>query len=155
MKRFPSRAAAPHRTAGITLIELIIVLTILGIVAMVSYASYTHYVFKVNRSVAKSVLLDTATRQERFYAGNRRYANDMTELGYSTSTPCFGKDGSPLASCSDAIYSVRTESSCDGGPLPCFKVSAAPAGVQVSDTTCGTFRIFSTNVRTAGAGGCW
>lgn len=156
MQHPPRTSAPPRRAAGVTLIELVIVLAILGIVATLSYASYTNYILKANRSVAKNALLDAATRQERFYASNRRYATSMSELGYLTSPTCFGKDGSPLTSCSAAgnIYSVRTENSCDGGPLPCFKVTATPFDTQASDP-CGTFRIFSTNVRTPATGGCW
>ncbi|MEK7322848.1 MAG: type IV pilin protein [Pseudomonadota bacterium] len=156
MKHIPGTSAPPRRAAGVTLIELVITLAILGILATVSYASYSNYILKANRSVAKSALLDAATRQERFYASNRRYTTSMSELGYPTSPTCFGKDGSPLTSCSVAgnIYSVRTEDSCDGGPLPCFKVTATPFNMQNSDT-CGTFRIFSTNVRDAATSGCW
>lgn len=159
MKHIPRTSTPRRRAIGVTLIELVITLAILGILATVSYASYSNYILKANRSVAKGALLDAATRQERFYASNRRYATSMSELGYPTSPTCFGKDGSSLTSCSAAgiIYSVRTaidtgEAGC-GNP-PCFKVSADPAGTQQHDT-CGTFRIFSTNVRDAATNACW
>lgn len=155
MQHPPRTSAPPRRAAGVTLIELVIVLAILGIVATLSYTSYTNYILKANRSVAKSALLDAATRQEQFFASNRAYTNTMTALGYPTEFAYFGKDGSVLNSSADPnmIYTVRAAiTGC--GTAPCFLITATPFNMQRPDT-CGRFSISSTNVRDAATSGCW
>lgn len=152
----------PHRSAGFTLLELMITVVVLGTLAVIAYASYTDQILKAQRSVAKSALLDAATRQERYFFSNRTYTTTITNLGYAGAY--FGKDGAPSASSTDAIYElsavINDTTACDSAT--CFKLTATPVtgSLQAGDK-CGNFTITSTNKRDvinsngASASDCW
>lgn len=67
--------------AGVTLLELMIVVVIIGVLASVAYPNYRDFVARAKRNEAKSVLLEVAAAQERFYLQNSRYGT-LVELGY-------------------------------------------------------------------------
>ena len=71
------------KTRGFTLIELVIVVAIIGILAAVAIPSYTAYVVRANRADAKDMLTEVMFEMERFNNRNRRYTNDMTQLGFA------------------------------------------------------------------------
>ena len=71
-----------RKIRGVTLLELLIVMVIVGIMAAVAYPSYRDYITRAKRTEAKTLLLEIAQNQERFYLQNNRYG-DMGELGYS------------------------------------------------------------------------
>ena len=60
-----------------TLLELMIVLGIVAIVAGLSYPAYVDYFRKSKRTIAKTVLLEVAARQEAHYFDNRAYTNNI------------------------------------------------------------------------------
>jgi len=72
------------KQAGFTLIELMIVVAIAAILAAVAYPSYIQYVLKAGRSDAKVALHQLAQSQETYFLRNRKYATDLTTLGYSS-----------------------------------------------------------------------
>ena len=71
-----------RKIRGVTLLELLIVMVIVGIMAAVAYPSYRDYITRAKRTEAKTLLLEIAQNQERFYLQNNRYG-DMGDLGYS------------------------------------------------------------------------
>jgi type IV pilus assembly protein PilE len=71
-----------RKIRGVTLLELLIVIVIVGIMAAVAYPSYRDYITRAKRTEAKTLLLEIAQNQERFYLQNNRYG-DMGDLGYS------------------------------------------------------------------------
>jgi len=143
------------RTAGFTLLELMLVVMVFGILATIAYASYANQIIKAQRSVAKSALLDAATREAQFFFSNRRYTATIAELGYGNDY--FGKDGAPLppSSSTGAIYQLSADvAAC--GVAPCFRLTATPVtGSRQEGDSCGSFTITSTNVRSAAQSGCW
>ncbi len=74
---------APIRySRGVTLTELLIVIVIIGILGAIAYPNYREFTARAKRTEAKTILLEIAQNQERFYLQNNRYG-DMGELGYS------------------------------------------------------------------------
>lgn len=66
---------------GFTLIELMIAVAIVGILAAIAYPSYQNSVTKSRRAEGKSLVLDAAAREERYFAQYNSYTN--TILGAS------------------------------------------------------------------------
>ena len=74
-----------RRMRGITLLELMIVVVIVGIMAAIAYPNYRDFAARAKRNEAKSILMEIAVNQERFYLQNSRYGT-LTELGYPANT---------------------------------------------------------------------
>lgn len=58
---------------GFTLIELMVTVAIVGILAAIAYPSYKNSVTKSRRAEGKSLLLDAAAREERYFAQYNKY----------------------------------------------------------------------------------
>lgn len=125
---------------GITLIELMIVVAIIGIIAAIAYPSYTQYVQRSNRSEAMNELVRVANMQEQFFADNRRYAADLTELGFPDVT----------ALTENGLYQVQVTAAT----VRTFTLTATGQGVQATDQ-CVTMNIDQTGAKTASAQNCW
>ncbi len=74
-----------RKMRGITLLELMIVVVIVGILAAIAYPNYRDFSDRARRNEAKSLLMEVAVNQERFYLQNSRYGT-LTELGYAGNT---------------------------------------------------------------------
>lgn len=72
--------AAPARSRGFTLIELIIVVLIVGVLVAFAFPSYQQYVQRGHRAEGKALLSDAAARQERYFAQNNSYVTSSTDL---------------------------------------------------------------------------
>ena len=67
---------------GLTLIELVVVIAIIGVIAAIAVPMYQSYVFDSQVASATSDIKLLETRIERFYSENRRYPDDLAEMGY-------------------------------------------------------------------------
>jgi type IV pilus assembly protein PilE len=135
--------------------ELLVAVAIVGILGAIAYPSYTQYVVRTNRSAAKSMLLRIADRQEQFFGDNKRYAADLTELGYAAAVWMIDEQGAPVAKTDDRrLYSI----SLTNTSATTFTVNAAPELQQaVRDTSCATLTLTHAGQRgQTGAGtNCW
>ncbi|WP_158007602.1 type IV pilin protein [Marinobacter sp. X15-166B] len=68
-----NRIRLPQRSAGFTLIELMIVVAIIGIIAAIAYPSYQEQVRSTRRADAQGALVSFANAMERFYTQNNSY----------------------------------------------------------------------------------
>ncbi len=130
---------ATRRSAGFTLVELMITLAIVAILAAIAYPSYSNYIMKSHRADAKTALLDLASRQERYFALQNNYASTPSALGYAgTAFPI------SVQTSGQSYYQlyVQVTGSPGTSTLPGFSASAVPAnpGPQQSDA-CGTYTI--------------
>ena len=137
MNRNPSKSR--HTQRGLSLIELMIVVTIVAILSAFAYPSYERYVIKAKRSIAQNALLQLADRQQQFFMDNKRFAADITDLGFPADPYVVDDDGAvTVAGDADAVYSL----SLSNVTATTWTATAAPLNGQLSrDTYCGSLSI--------------
>ena len=69
-----------HGIQGFNLIEMLIAVAILGIITAMALPSYQASVIRSGRAEAKSILLQVASNQERFFSANNTYSTDADPL---------------------------------------------------------------------------
>ena len=140
---------------GVSLIELMVVVAIVAIISAFAYPSYERYVIKTKRSVAQNALLQIADRQQQFFMDNKRFAADLTNLGFGANPFVVNDDGnSTVAGDSQAVYSLLLSNVT----ATTWTLTAAPLHRQLSrDTYCGSLSL--TQAGTKGKSGaydkCW
>lgn len=141
----------PPRTAGWTLIELMVTLLILAILAGFALPAYRSHVLRAHRVEAKSLLLELAAAQERFYLHHDRYASHA-ELAAAP------PQGLGLAA---TTRNGRYRLTIDVADTRVFSATAAAIADQAADERCATFTIDAYGARTAtsaagiAAAACW
>ncbi len=144
------------RQRGVTLIEMMIVLVILAVIASFAYPSYMNYVVDTKRTAATSILLQVADRQQQFFMDNKRFANDLTNLGFANNPLVIADDGSPMANAadSDSTYSVALSNIT----ATTYTITAAPLNGQAArDAECGSLTLNQALMKGSSGGGsdCW
>lgn len=129
------------RSAGVTLVELMVVVVILAILTSVAVPAYRNYVVRANRSDAKAATLAMASQLERCFTRYNAYddANCSVDISNVRSN-----EGHYLVS---AVVDAQT-----------FTITATPQGTQAEDP-CGSFSLTSSDVKTVGGSEpvahCW
>ena len=144
-----------QRQRGVSLLELMVVVAIVTIIASIGYPSYLGYISRANRTAAKSFLLQVADRQEQFFANNKRYANDLTDLGYGANGFMINDQGAMTAAgADDRIYRVQINAVT---PVT-YTIAAVPQLRQAGhDTQCLTLTLTHAGQRgqTGPSTDCW
>lgn len=150
-----------HGQHGVSLLELMIVVVVIAILAMIAYPSYTNIVIRNNRAVAQSALTELASRQESFFAQNKRYAANIRDLGYPSSPTGLRNNGNiadlDQGTPDDLVYRLQLSNAAPFDSDNNFRVEAVPANIQTRDTDCGTLFLTAAGTRGATGGGddCW
>lgn len=123
-----------RKTAGFTLIEVLIVVTLIAILTAIALPSYQDYVRRSKITEATSNLSDVRLRLEKFYADNRRYG---------TAGVC----GVPMPAATDQRYFTITCVSANpaGAGDQTYVVTAA--GVATQGMTGFTYTLNESNTR--------
>lgn len=135
---------------GFSLIELMIVVAIIGILAAIAFPSYQDSVRETRRVEAKSVILEAAARQEKFFSQQYAYATTMNS---TAALPGLGYSANPFITDS-GFYSVAVATTTSPAA---FTITATAIGAQAADD-CKTLSLTNTGVK--GATGstvaeCW
>lgn len=130
-----------YKSAGFTLIELMIVLVIVGILAAVGYPSYQRQVLRAHRTEGLTALQQAATQMERYYTNNNAYAA-LGTVGVSTTS----KSG---------YYTISVGNGPCGNATQCYTLTATATatGGQNKDTGCTALTLNS--VGTKLPANCW
>jgi type IV pilus assembly protein PilE len=134
-----------RKTAGFTLLELMIVVAIVAILAAAAIASYDFAVIKARRAAATGCAMEVAQGLERHYTAN---------LSYSTPAPPAATALAPCVTEQQTFYGINY----GGLTNTTFTVTATPTARQ-DDTKCGTLTVNQVGARTASGTGtvddCW
>ena len=144
-------AQRPSRTTGFPLIELMVTVLIISVLVAIAVPTYVDKVRKSRRTEAKTVLLDLAGREERFFNTKNQYSVLPSDLGYGATAAAFPM---PVGS---GYYTVSV--TLTAGPPVGYTLTAAPvAGTdQAKDTHCQLFTLLSTGQQssTPDTTSCW
>ena len=149
------KTPAHLRQEGVTLIELMVVVAIVAAVAAFAFPSYERYIVRAKRAVGQNVLMQVADRQQQFFMDNKRFAADLTNLGFTANPFIVDDDGaSTVAGDIDAVYSVALSNVT----ATTWTATATPLNGQLSrDTSCGNLTMNQAGAKgKSGAGdNCW
>jgi type IV pilus assembly protein PilE len=110
-----------NRSAGFSLIELLMAVAIVGILAAIAFPSYQEQIRRGHRAAAQSEMLDIANKQAQFLLTNRAYASKtvLTASGYSLP--------------SDVSDRYTYAITIGVGTVPSYTITFTATGGQVAD----------------------
>ncbi len=116
------RNAAPGRSRGFTLIEVMIVVAIIGILSAIAYPSYQNYVLRAKRSAAQQFMLDISSREQQYLLDARLYTATLGTGGLNMTV---STDVSPNYTFAIAVDNAAAP--------PTFTITATAIGSQLTD----------------------
>lgn len=134
------RASAWRRSAGFSLLELMIVVVVIAILAAIVYPNYRESVLKSRRGQAKADLVEIAQILERRHTVDNQYGGPVPTLSDSSALQHYDFTPANIANGSQT-----------------FTLTATPRGAQGEDA-CGTLTLTSTGQKGNSSGtlaDCW
>src|SRR3954463_15878628 len=112
-----SKAITTKRSAGFTLIELMVALGVVAILAAIAYPTYQDHMRKGRRAAAQAFLVEAASRQQQYLIDARTYAvGDGAIAALNLSVPA---EVGPF-------YTLSVEPAAATNP-PTYRLVATPA----------------------------
>jgi type IV pilus assembly protein PilE len=138
------------KSAGFTLIELMIAVAIVGILATIAATSYQRQVIQSHRTDARTALLDLAGREEKLFSTTNLYSAIPSVLGYGTATTAVSF---PVGSSNGTNYYnvlITTPDPLQANPNS-YTITATPipGSPQAADTTCTSLTVNQLGQQTA------
>jgi type IV pilus assembly protein PilE len=132
-----------------------VVVAIVAAIFAFAFPSYERYIVRAKRAVGQNVLMQVADRQQQFFMYNKRFAANLTNLGFTANPFIVDDDGaSTVAGDPDAVYSVALSNVT----ATTWTATATPVNGQLSrDTSCGNLTMNQAGAKgKSGAGdNCW
>ena len=151
----PGTKASPDRQSGFSLLELMIVVAIIAIITAFAYPSYMQFVVDAKRTMATSALMQVADRQQQFFMDNKRYTDDLTNLGFQASPLVIDNEGKSVVSGhGDSIYSIALSNVT----ATTYTATASPQKAQAErDTQCASLTMTQAGAKghTGSGSDCW
>jgi len=149
-----SRVKFIRRSAGFTLIEILIVLVIMAILVSVAFPGYEDSMRKSARMAAKGALMDVVSRQEQYFMNNKTYADSLVALGLPDPYYVDRKNDRVNSSDANRVYQLTLANVT----TTTFDALATPLHRQVEDV-CGSYTLKADGSRAVsgspGASVCW
>lgn len=146
------------RSAGFSLIELMVVVVITAILASIAVPAYNNSIHKSRRTEAKTAIMDLAAREERYFASQNIYTTDPGALAYGSGASWPISVGS-YYSISSVASSPATATTPGGYVLQVTPTAGSP---QLQDTSCQLFQVDQTGKQSSQDNGgndssttCW
>lgn len=154
-----SRGLNFARSAGFTLLELMLVVALIAIISRVAYATYSRSVTKARRLTAEACLASYSSYMERYYATNLRYDQDVN--GSAMTSTALAALNMPCANTTTGTGQYYTFSFSSGFPTQtAYTLQAAATGRQSTlDAQCGNLTLDQNGTRgisgTSTVAACW
>jgi type IV pilus assembly protein PilE len=152
VRKFGNRSGQQR---GFSLLELMIVVAIIAIISAIAYPSYMQFVVTAKRTTASSALLRVADMQQQFFMDNKRYTDDLTDLGLAANPLVINNEGEPVAAGdADSIYSIALSDVT----ATTYTATAAPQKAQADrDDECASLTMTQAGAKghTGTGDDCW
>ena len=142
------------RTAGFSLIELMVVVAVVALLATLATANYRSYMLRTNRNEGRIALMQIQAAQEKYFLQNNAYATTMALVIAPTTSGGLGVTSLTAGGVTpNGYYTI----SFAAAAANTYTVQAVATGAQANDTAaCRTFTVNDPGVRTpADSTGCW
>lgn len=142
------------RSAGFSLIELMITIMIIGILAGIAYPSYISYAHSSDRTDARTAMMNAAQVLQRCYSQTFNYNSCLTG---ATPAGVTGVSAGPTPS-TQGYYNITV---AVGPASDQYQITAQPpaGSFQAKDTQCATFFLSNSGAQTttpaANSQLCW